>query len=138
LHRVRGWSDVARVAGEARQELLAEGKPVFIIVNHYGIGGEISFYLPEAHANVEVNPLVFFLSSPFPRNQFYFWPGYRQRKGENAIFVNELNRDNPKPGPPPAQLEAEFDSVTDLGVRNVMYHGQLLRPLQFFACRGLR
>jgi membrane-associated phospholipid phosphatase len=138
LHRVRGWSDVARVAGEVRQELLAEGKPVFIIANHYGIAGHISFYLPEARAGIPENPLVYFLSTPIPRNQFYFWPGYNQRKGESAIFVNELNRDHPQPGPPPAQLETEFESVTDLGVRNVMYHDKLLRPLQFFACRGLR
>ena len=46
LHRVREWSDVARVIGEARQELLAEGKPVFIIGDHYGLVGVISFYLP--------------------------------------------------------------------------------------------
>jgi 4-amino-4-deoxy-L-arabinose transferase-like glycosyltransferase/membrane-associated phospholipid phosphatase len=138
LHRVRGWSDVARVAGEARKEVLAEGKPTFIITDHYGLAGEISFYLPEAKAAVTQTPLVYFRSSPTPKNQFFFWPGYNLRKGENAIFVRELDRKKPDPKPAPQSLSDEFESVTDLGVRNVMYHGQLLRPLQFFACRNLK
>jgi hypothetical protein len=35
-------------------------------------------------------------------------------------------------------LEQEFESVTLLGVRDVLYHGRVLRPLQLYACRGLR
>jgi membrane-associated phospholipid phosphatase len=138
LHRVRGWSDVARVAGEARNELLSEGRPVFIITDHYGIAGEISFYLPEAKAAVTQTPLVYFRSSPTPKNQFFFWPGYNLRKGENAVFVVELDRKVPTPKPAPRSLQDEFESVTDMGVRNVLYHGQLLRPLQFFACHNLK
>src|SRR2546430_4511940 len=34
----------------ARRELLAEGKPVFIIAGHYRLAGELSFYLPEIKA----------------------------------------------------------------------------------------
>jgi hypothetical protein len=138
LHRVREWSGVARVAGEARRELLAEGKPVFIIADHYGLVGEITFYLPEARTNIAEQPLVYYRSSPVPRNQFYFWPGYTDRKGQNAIFLRELNRDHIEPGPTPAFLESEFESVTDLGVRKVLYHGRVIRPMQVFGCRGLR
>ncbi|HWX22224.1 MAG TPA: glycosyltransferase family 39 protein [Candidatus Binatia bacterium] len=139
VHRVREWSETARVVGQARQELLNEGKPVFIIADHYGLVGQISFYLPEAKADVRKNSLVYYRTSLTPENQFYFWPGYLSRKGENAIFVRELNRAEPQPAPPPPQLVSEFESVTDMGVRNVLYHGQfLLRPLQFFACRGLK
>jgi hypothetical protein len=118
--------------------LLSEDKPVFIIANHYGLVGQISFYLPEAKAEVGRQPLVYYQSSTRPRNQFYFWPGYKDRHGENAIFLCELNRNNPAPRPVPPEIEAEFDSVTDLGIRNVMSGGRLIRPLQFFACRGLR
>ena len=138
LHRVRGWSDVARVAGEARTEILSEGKPTFIITEHYGLAGEISFYLPEAKAAVTQTPLVYYKSSPVPKNQFFFWPGYNLRKGENAVYVRELDRNVPDPKPAPKSIVDEFESVTDMGVRNVMYHGQLLRPLQFFACRNLK
>ena len=139
LHRVRVWSDVASVAGEARQELLAEGKPVFIITHHYGLAGLVSFYLPEARVQASSDsPLVYYRSSPTPDNQFFFWPGYSQRKGENAIYLRELDRADPTPLAPPDRLLAEFDSVTDMGVRKVLYHGRLCRPIQVFACRGLK
>jgi len=138
LHRVREWSEVARVTGLARQELLAEGKPVFIIADHYGLAGEISFYLPEAKAAMTEEPLVFYPTSPTPENQFYFWPGYTNRQGQNAIFVRELARDRTSDPAAPSALEQEFESVTLLGVRNVLYHGRVLRPLQIYACRGLR
>jgi 4-amino-4-deoxy-L-arabinose transferase-like glycosyltransferase/membrane-associated phospholipid phosphatase len=138
LHRVRVWNEVARVTGEARRELLTEGKPVFIIGKHYGLVGLISFYLPEARAQVSDVPLVYMKTSSVAEDQFFFWPGYSMRKGENAIFVQELDRRDPQPLPPPPQIQNEFESVTDLGVRRVMYHGGLCRPIQVFACRNLR
>jgi hypothetical protein len=126
------------VVEQARQRLLSEGKPVFIITDHYGMAGELTFYLPEARAAIRQTPLVYCRSSAAPENQFYFWPGYSQRKGENAVYVLELNREAPKPLPAPERLLEEFDSVEVLGVTNVMYHGFLLRPLEVFACRGKR
>jgi len=139
LHRVRDWDTTARAVEAARQTLLAEGKPTFIIANHYGMTGQISFYLPEARTNLLDHPLVFCRVGETPENQFYFWPGYGTRKGDNAVFVVELARVDPRPEDPPSQLLAEFDSVTNMGVTNVLYHGEfLLRPLQFFACRGLK
>jgi membrane-associated phospholipid phosphatase len=134
LRRVRGWSEVARTVGEERARLLAEGKPVFIIGGHYGITSLITFYLPEARARVPHDPLVFYRTSPRPVNQFYFWPGYRDRKGQNAIYVEE----NRRPEPPPDILRAEFESVTDLGLREIRNRGRVLRTLQLFECRNLR
>jgi hypothetical protein len=138
LHRVRQWDTTARVVGQARESLLREGKPVFIITDHYGMAGQISFWLPEARATVRPKPLVYSRSTVTPENQFYFWPGYESRKGENAIYVVELNRKNPEPRPPSDRLRSEFDSVEVWGVTNVMYHDHLLHPLQIYACRGLR
>jgi 4-amino-4-deoxy-L-arabinose transferase-like glycosyltransferase/membrane-associated phospholipid phosphatase len=139
LHRVRQWRQVAVVVGQARREFLAEGKPVFIIAGHYGLAGELSFYLPEASAGIPDDPLVYCLTEGRPDNQFYFWPGYTARQGQNALYVRELDRDAPVPKPPPPELEKEFESVTNLGVRNVLYQNRyLLRPLQIFQCRGLR
>jgi 4-amino-4-deoxy-L-arabinose transferase-like glycosyltransferase len=136
LHRARGWKGVAAVASEVRRELMAEGKPVFIIADHYRTAGEISFYLPEARTSDP--PLVYCRSRDFPVNQFYFWPGYDGRKGENAIFVVELDRNNLKTKSPPDRLCREFDSVKDLGVREVIQHKQVLWRMQFFACRDLK
>lgn len=139
LHRVRNWSQTAQAVEGTRQQLLLDGKPVFIIADHYGLTGQISFYLPEARTNVRDNPLVFVRSSKYPENQFYFWPGYQSLKGQNAIYVRELDRDEPVPQPPPERLQDEFESIVDMGVTNVLYHDHyLLRPLQIFACRGLQ
>ncbi|MDQ6632294.1 MAG: glycosyltransferase family 39 protein [Verrucomicrobiota bacterium] len=159
LRRVRAWQETAAVVETARQNLAAEGKPAFIIGDHYGITGELSFYIPEAKANIKNNPLVYFLASEYPRNQFYFWPNYKNRRGQNAIYVQQL--DSPKlmrgwfwkwlqghgniylstatpRKSPPLDLEKQFRSVTDLGVIEIKYRGQTFRYLQLFACRDLR
>ena len=81
---------------------------------------------------------VYCQSSPGPENQFYFWPGYNDRKGQNAIYLFELDLDNFRFTGAPPPVQGEFESVTDLGVRIVMYHNQPCRRYQLFACRGLR
>ncbi len=160
LTRVRGNAEMARLTDEARQQLQQrEGKPVFIIGGHYGITGEISFYLPEAKTNLLAGPLVYYLTSDKPENQFYFWPGYRaSRRGQSAIFAREM------PLPPladgwvgkwlhgetnlasyeplgffaPPSLTNEFVSVKDLGLRHAIYRGQVFRTVQLFECRTLK
>ena len=159
LTRVRAYAGVARLVGDAREKLLAEGKPVFLIAGHYQLVGEISFYLPEAKTNVAENPLVYFPSTDQPVNQFFFWPGYDgQRVGQNAIYFNEIGgpplvrgwffkwlggetnllRYEPKPEPAPPQLLREFDSVTDLGLRDVLYRDRIFHTIQLFECRHLK
>ena len=61
-------------------------------------------------------------------------PGYETRKGQNAIYVLETNT----PQPPPARLQKEFASVTDAGMREILYRGRVFRHLQLFECRDLR
>jgi hypothetical protein len=136
--RIEGWPETAQVVDAARQKLLAEGKPVFIIGGHYSITGELSFYLPEARALVRDHPLVYYIHSTKPDNQFFFWPGYLDRKGQNALYVSELDFLHGKPGRPPRTLVDEFESVTDLGVFEISYQDRVVRRLQIFECRGLR
>jgi 4-amino-4-deoxy-L-arabinose transferase-like glycosyltransferase/membrane-associated phospholipid phosphatase len=159
LTRVRGYRTMAEVVGGARAKLLAEGKPVFVIGAHYGTTGLLSFYLPEARTNVVDRPLVYYLSSDRPANQFYFWPGYQQqRKGQNAVFVREISGpplvhdwisrwlagekdlflDSPQPPPAPPSLRNEFDSIADMGSYNVLYRGRVFHTIQIFECRNLR
>jgi membrane-associated phospholipid phosphatase len=137
LRRVRAWEETARVVGNARQALLVEGKPVFIIGDHYSLTSLITFYLPEAKAGVPDHPLVYYLSTDQPANQFYFWPGYSGRKGENAIFMRQVESPDATEGPP-ARLQQTFESVRDLGVRPISYRGRILRQIQLFECRHLR
>jgi len=122
----------------ARQKLKTEGKPVFIIGGHYGITGEITFNLPEARACVRDQPIVYYLNTKTPENQFYFWPGYQDRKGQNAIFVETLDLNSDKIHDPPKELVAEFESVTNLGAFVIKHDGQPVRRIQITECRGLR
>ena len=134
LTRVRANREMAQAVGAARTGLLAEGKPVFVIGNHYGITSLITFYLPEARVGVPNDPLVYCRLSDKPENQFYFWPGYEGRKGENAIFVQETHT----PQPPPERIQKEFATVTDLGIHDIKYRDRIFHQIQLFECRGLR
>jgi hypothetical protein len=80
-------------------------------------------------------PSIYAISSDEPGNQFYFWPGYSNRKGESAIFV--VKTDTPRAAP--FRLQQEFESVTDLGMRAIYdQHRGEIRRIQLFACRRLR
>lgn len=160
LTRARGYREMANIVEAARDKLLAEGKPVFIIGSHYGTAGLLSFYIPGAKTNVATNPLVYCVATTNAENQFYFWPGYEQNcTGENAIYVKELELPRlvpgwffrwlkgepeeslvyarPEPRLAPEALRQEFDSVKDLGLYEVPYHGRVFHIIQLFECRNL-
>jgi hypothetical protein len=131
--RVRGWKQVAKTVSDARGKLALEGKPVFIIGAHYGITSLVSFYLPESRKAVSAGaPFVFYRSSEQPQNQFYFWPGYRERKGENAVFVSRRLQ------PPPDVLTNEFETITPLPPIEIPYRGRVMHTLYLYECRNLR
>ena len=134
LRRVRAWKETARVVGEARAKLAAEGQPAFIIGDHYGITGLLSFYLPEAKVRAPDSPLVYYRSGDAPENQFFFWPGYRSRKGASAIYVQQTDT----PQAAPKRIQKEFASVTDSGMREILYRGRVFHRIQLFECRNLR
>lgn len=158
LHRVHGWKETAAIVGSARDKLAAEGKPAFIICDHYGMTGQISFYLPEAKRRVTEDPLVYFRATKTPENQFYFWPNYLNRAGQNAIFVIEAPRMRMQHGwiprwwkhetnlfttdtaapPVPPEIRGQFQSVENLGITNVLVNGEVVRRLQLYACLGLK
>jgi 4-amino-4-deoxy-L-arabinose transferase-like glycosyltransferase/membrane-associated phospholipid phosphatase len=137
LRRVRGFEGIAEQIGRARRELLAEGREVFIFTPHYGPASQMTFYLPEARPGLPSSPLVYARVGTEPRSQFFFWPQYRyqeSRRGQNAIFFVS----NDKPAPPPSQLVAEFESVTDLGLFEIKRNKQVYHRVQMWACRNLR
>jgi 4-amino-4-deoxy-L-arabinose transferase-like glycosyltransferase/membrane-associated phospholipid phosphatase len=159
LRRVRGWKETAQIAGQARKNLEKQGPPAFIICEHYGLTSQITFYLPEAKRRVVSDPLVFFYAPRHPWNQFYFWPNYLDRAGQNALFVRQISlpalrpdwfsrwwrgdpdvftRDKPDPWPLPPEVQQQFDSFTDLGIKDVVAHGAVVRRVQLFECHHLR
>lgn len=140
LRRGRAWVETATMVGNFRNKILAEGKPVFVIGDHYGITGELSFYMPESKARPVSDPLVYCVSSPTPRNQFNLWPGYTNHVGENAVFIRELNPSYKEAPPPPPILRRQFESVEEFGVLPVTRwgHKEPVRYLQLFICRNLK
>ena len=79
LRRVRAWQPTAALVEGEREKLEAEGKPAFIIADHYGMTGLFTFYLPQARAALKSGPLVYCVDSDEPKNQLYFWPEYDYR-----------------------------------------------------------
>jgi hypothetical protein len=154
LRRASGWKELAQVCDDARA-----GKDSFIICEHYGFTSEITFYSPEAKRDVVSNPTVFFEATDQPKNQFYFWPDYLNRKGQDALFVrqveppalrpdwlsrwwhhdpNILIMSNPPALPPPREIQRQFESFTNLGFKNIVADGTIVRRVQLIECHHLR
>lgn len=159
MHRVRGWKEMAEIVGQASVNAGTPGNPAFIICEHYGFTSQISFYLPEAKKRIVTDPLVFYQVTPKPDNQFFYWPNYLSRVGQNAIFVREIEKPRFRPGwfsrwwnqesdlyindppethPVPAEVRQEFESIKDLGVKDVVADGNIVRRIQLFQCQKLR
>ena len=161
LRRVRAWRQTTALVENARKNLEAEGKPVFIIADHYGMTGQFTFYLPEARAALATQPLVYCVDSDTPENQLYFWPEYNYRggrPGQNAIFAGEIDPyplergwlwkwlthqtvgygKVPPPFPTPPRMLQEFESVTDLGEFEIKIGDRVFRRLHLWACYNLR
>jgi membrane-associated phospholipid phosphatase len=161
LHRVRGWNTAALLLEAEREKLAVQGNPAFIIGGEYAITSECTFYSPAARKAVALKmPLVYCLDSDTPENQYYFWPEYdyrAKRHGENAIYVADIGPGRLEPGwmgkwlrhepvgieppsleVPPARILGEFEKVTDLGPRDVLYRGREFHQLHLWACYDLK
>lgn len=136
LKRVRAWKATADVVEAQRQRWMQEtGEECFVIGSHYGITGQLSFYIPEARDRAAHHPLVFFRYSPQMLNQFSFWETYTNRVGGRALYVARTNGETE---PAPDWLLEQFESVKDLGDFPVEYRGRVFRHLQIFECDGLK
>jgi hypothetical protein len=81
------------------------------------------------------------------------------RTGQNALFVREIEKprlrpdwfsrwwdqegelylhDVPQTRPLPPEIQREFHSTKDLGIRDVVADGNVVRRIQLFECLGLR
>jgi len=159
LRRVHGWKEMGSIVETAREKLETEGTPAFVICAHYGFTSQLSFYDREAKRRVASDPIVYYLATSKPDNEFFYWPNYLSRRGQNALFVRELERPRlrpdwlaqwwnespniyltnaPAPGPLPGEIQQQFQSVTDLGSKDIVANGQIVRRIQLFACHGLR
>ncbi len=158
-HRVRGWRETALAVESERAQFDTNA---FIIADHYGATGLFSFYSPPARAAAQARaPLVYCIDSDAPMNQFYFWDDYNYRAhrlGGNALFVLRLDpyplekgwlgkwlrhqqifAQVPPPKPVPERIAAEFETVTNLGVREIsLPDGRVFQRVQLFGCYHLK
>jgi hypothetical protein len=137
LRPVRAIRAMVDEVARARLELLREGKEVFVIGDDDGITGQIAFYLPAARAGLPEASLAYSRRTTRSENGFSFRPKHRytrNRRGENAIFAVLTDQ----PGPPPREIAEQFESVTDLGLREIKFRKRTFQTLQLFACRNLR
>lgn len=135
--RLQGLEENARLTAQARTNLMAEGREVFVITAREGLAATLTFYTPAARNSLPYTPLVYprlsrQLQDPFRSSPLYRYP--LLRLGQNAIYVAEVKAAEQAPD----EILAQFQSVTDLGVKEVRAKKQVVRRLQFFACRGLR
>ncbi len=159
-HRVRGWRETAQLV---EAERIQWDTNAFIIADHYGTTGLYSFYSPTARQAVQTHtPLVYCIDTDKPINQFFFWDDYNYREhrhGENALFVVRLEpypleqgwlkkwlrheeihyRDIPAPQPVSERIASQFESVTNLGVREItLPDHRVFQRVQLFGCCHLK
>lgn len=128
LARVRAWSTLAKIVQEDR----AIANTQFVIGAHYGVTSLLTFYTPETHKAPRDNKMIYALASDRPVNQFYFWPNYLDRVGEDALFVQREG------GVVPPELTRQFERIEDLGAREIPYRGRTLHTVHLYAARKLR
>jgi membrane-associated phospholipid phosphatase len=158
--RWRGWRETAQVVEQERTKFDAQA---LIIADHYGTTGLFSFYSAPARAAARTDePLVYCVDSEQPINQFPFWDQYNyreHRRGENALFVLRLDayklesgwvekwlrgepvgfRQIPPPRPVPGRIADAFESVTNLGVREIkLDDGRVFQRVELFGCYHLK
>jgi hypothetical protein len=137
MKRVRGHRDFGLAVGAAQKQLEADGKPVFVIADHYGRAGLLSFYLPGAQALAAAGGRpVYVLPESAAKSQFALWPGYAGRRGDNALFVRRTPEDPAEELP--AQLRGQFERIDPPQAVDISYRGRLFHQYQVFACRNLR
>ena len=159
-HRMRGWRETALLVESERARFDTNA---FIIADHYGTTGLYSFYSPAARtAAIAHAPLVYCLDSPTTINQFPFWDEYNYRdlrRGQNALFVLRLEPYKLESGwllkwlrrepislretvlwqSSPPWLTDEFESVTNLGVREIkLADTRVFQRVQLFGCHHLK
>jgi hypothetical protein len=160
VHFARGGRETALVVEAERSQFDARA---FVIADHYGATGLYTFYSAPARAAAKTSqPLVYCVDSGQLTDQFPFWDEYNYRKhrrGENALFVLRLApyklesgwiwkwlgggqpayRQIPEPRPVPANIAAEFESTTNLGVREIKLNdGRVFHRVQLFGCYHLK
>lgn len=134
LRRVRGHQALAKEVVAARNALLEEGQPVFVIADHYGRASLLNFYLEEAREALPQDRFIYVLASDAPTSQYALWPGYETRTGQNAVYVQRV-RKGISYGIP-TSLQETFESIETLGIADLYVGGVQLHQVELMFCRN--
>ena len=138
LNRLRGFRELATVVGTEYAKLAASGNPSYILCQHYGYTGLLSFYLPDAKARVgTAEPLVYVRRGEKPKDQFWFWPEYEYRTKKGANFLLVFKDDEPTELPL-EELRTQFREVEALGNFPVLRKGQEVHRIRLVVARAQR
>jgi hypothetical protein len=77
--RLKGWDDMGRRVGAIRNGLPRPDK-VFVFSDQYDVTSQLAFYVPG-------RPEAYCADFGRRLNQYDFWPGPRDKKGWDAVFV---------------------------------------------------
>lgn len=136
LKRVRGHREFALEVAAARTRLMQGDRPLFVIADHYGRAGLLSFYMPGGPESLPDAPFIYTLRTGRIASQFDVWPGYESRKGQDALFVRRKPKDPSEPLPP--ALMEQFESVERVGEVASGHKGRVFHRHELFVCRRLR
>lgn len=120
--RVQGAQQLATHVAEVQ----AAHHASFLIGDHYWVASLVSFYTPD-------HPAVFTPTTRMPRNELFYWPGYRQtqRQNQSAVYIARYDV-------VPQVLKDQFAKVTLLEMFMPRYVRRPLRPYYLFLCEGFR
>ena len=136
--RLRGWTATANEVAQLRRTIeRAEGDPILLVANHYGVASELAYYLPRAPIAAAGHPSVYVVPTAEPRNQFWFWPGLGDIpatfSGRSALFVTDRAQ------PPPDAMQDLFEGRCEpLDPIAIERGNDVLRTIRPWICRGLR
>ncbi len=129
LCRIHGARSLAAEVLRVQRERKAD----FVLVQGYQQAALTAFYLPH---NIEVFQPGLRRSDEAYRNQFDFWPDYREKyAGRSALFVTKQDKPEKRI---PSRLKQEFESIRPLHEFDSTWNDQPLRHYWFFLCENLR
>ena len=136
IHRVRGFRDAALAVDARRRELLAEGRRVIVVADHYGWAGILNFYMPSARDPREDAPVVTVHETERPQDQIWFWPEFRYShiKGATVLYLREDDRG----AFDPQSFARSFESFEPMGTVDVQYRGRVFYRLETHVFRNQR
>jgi undecaprenyl-diphosphatase len=120
LKKLTGWEQI----GEQVSALVEETeKPLFIFSDYYMIASELAFY-------ADGQPRTYCINFGRRMNQYDLWPGFYDRIGENAIYVEK--------GEMPGELVDAFARVEKHPLHAHDRFGRVIKTLYAYQCFDFR